>query len=449
MNKDIKNLISEAFEELYQEIINEAPEVLKVRGIRDNDVPELIKKALDRGTPIPYDFEGGDMKSKRNFDKIINILIDEYKKSNNQNAKKAIQSSMYPYPGSEIKNTIGGQKFYGNKDLDDAVASAYEQVVLKSFDKILNMYKDGTNLGAIFVQDMKNKVFNYMKGYRGDGGSALDVIGGSEKALSLDKPVGDSGESTFGDKIASTMGVNPETAAEKEFSQEKKIAKQKQIIETVTQWLDNKFDEDKNEMGKRRMAAFKGLMAGDSPEDIVNDYPEYFKEPRLVTQEFSRLVNSSEAQEISDIISHIYGINFNLANIDPKKLKQTSSMKPEFGGFSKMIRQATPEMEAAQSELSDALAVVGLKLPQFSSSKNKEQVISNLEAKGMKNELDAILSADEELNRVTEKAKAQGKYQQFEPVLPSSPEEEEKSGEMFEGFNINKLMERVYKRIMK
>jgi len=448
MNKDIRSLISEAFEELYKEMINEAPEALKVRGIRDEDVPKLVKNAIERGTPIDYDFEAQDMNSKKNFDKIINILIADYKKTKSPKTKKAIQASMYPYPGSEIKHAIGGSKFYKNQDLDDAVASAYEQVVLNNFDKILDNYKSGTNLGAIFVQDMKNKVYNYLvKGYRGtgDGGSSLDAVGGELKASRFDEPIGDEGGTTFGDKIAS-MTINPETAMERGYSQEKENSKKWQILKDVTQWLDNKFEADGNEMGKRRMAAFKGILAGDSPEDIANDYPEYFKEPRLVTQEFSRLVNSSEAQEISDMISHIYGVDFNLSNIDPKKLKQTSAMKPEFGGFSKMIRQATPEMEAAQKELSDALAVVGLKLPQFSSAKNKVQVISDLKSKGMKDELEAILNADDELEKVTEKAKSHGKYQQIEPVLPSSPEEEKSAG-MFEGIDIDLLMQRVLKRL--
>jgi hypothetical protein len=452
MNKDIKSLISEAFEELYQEMVNEAPQTMMRTKILDNEVNSIIQNSMKRGTAVPNKFTSEDVKSRTNFDTIIDALMDDYKKTGNPKSREAIQASFYPSPGSKMLRSVGS-KFIGNPELEDAAASAYEQVAINNFDKIASAYKVGTRgLGALMTSDMRNKVYNYIVGgYRGTGagGGSLDAVGGSQKALSLDKPFGDSGESTFGDKIASSMGISPETALEKGFSQEEKLATQRQIIKDVTQWLDNKFDEEGNEMGKRRMAAFKGLMAGDSAEDIVSDYPEYFKEPRLVTQEFSRLVNSAEAQEISDMISHIYGINFNLANVDPKKLKQTSSMNPEFGGFSKMVRQATPEMEAAQSELSNALAVVGLKLPQFSSTKNKEQVIADLQSKGMTDELEAILNADEELERVTERAKAQGKYQQFEPVLPSSPEEEEKSGEMFEGFSMDKLMERVYKRIMK
>lgn len=452
MKKDIKNLISEAFEELYQEMVSEVSQTMKKTKILDNEVNSIIQNSIKKGTAVPNLFASEDIKSRENFDTIIDALMDDYKKTGNPKSREAIQGSFYPSTGSKMFRSVGS-KFLGNSELEDAAASAYEQVVVNNFDKIANAYKVGTRgLGALITNDMRNKVYNYIVGgYRGTGagGGKLDAVGGSQKALSLDAPVGDSGDSTFGDKLASTIGINPETALERGFSQEDKLSTQRQIIKDVTQWLDNKFDESDNEMGKRRMAAFKGLMAGDSPEDIVSDYPEYFKEPRLVTQEFSRLVNGSEAQEISDMISHIYGINFNLANIDPKKLKQTSSMNPEFGGFSKMVRQATPEMEAAQSELSDALAAVGLKLPQFSSAKNKEQVISNLEAKGMTDELNAILSADSELEKVTEKAKAQGKYQQIEPVLPSSEEEEGRSGEMFEGFNMDKLMERVFRRILK
>lgn len=449
MNKDVRNLISEAFDELYKELINEAPTIKKAY-IPDEEVDTIIQNSLKRGTPVPNDFDSTSLKSRENFDKIIDSLIDEYKRTGNPKAKSAIQASFFPTPGSKMQRSIG-IKFLGNPELDDAAASAYEQVLINNFDKIANLYQSGSRgLGAIFTNDMRNKVYNYIvKGYRGgeDGGSKFDAAGGEVKASRFDDPIGDEGGTTFGDKVAS-LNIGPESSLEKGYSQEEKIATKKQIIKDVIQWLDNKFEEEGNEMGKRRMAAFKGLMAGDSPEDIVADYPEYFKEPRLVTQEFSRLVNSSEAQEISDMISHIYGINFNLANIDPKKLKQTSSMKPEFGGFSKMVRQSTPEMENAQADLSDALAVVGLKLPQFSSAKNKESVIADLQSKGMDAELNDILSADEELTKATEKAKALGQYQQMEPLLPSSPEEEEKAG-MFEGFSMDKLMERVYKRLTK
>ncbi len=449
MNKDVKKLIAEAFNELYNELNEDRPEKLKVRGIRQEQMPELIKLAKEKGTPIPYDFESGDMESKRNFDKIINILIDDYKKTGSLKTKQAIQGSMYPYNGSEIKHVIGGEKFYKHPELDDAVASAYEQVVINSFDKIIDNYKQGTNLGAIFVQDMKNKVYNYLvKGYRGGGeGTKFDAVGGEERAARLDDPLGDEGQGTFGDRLAS-MTTGPLSAMEKGFAKEKDIQKKKDILQDVVKWLDNTYEEEGDETGKRRMIAFKGILDGASPEEIFEENPGVFKEPRYVSIEFERLVNSPEAKEISKMISQIYGINFDLSNVDPKKMKQTSAMNPEFGGFSKYVRQSTPEMQAAQKELNDALGAVGLKSTDFNSDKKREAVISNLTSRGMETELEKILDAEETLNNVTEKAKAAGEYDVKVPLLPSSAEEEQASGErMYEGVDFDKLMERVLRRI--
>jgi hypothetical protein len=453
MNKDVKKLISEAFNELYEELMSEAPQTLRKTKIDDSEVDSIIQNSMRRGTPVPNLFASEDVKSRENFDKIIDALAADYKATKNPKSKEAIQGSFYPAPGSKMQRSVGA-KFLGNPELEDAAASAYEQVLIGNFDKILDLYKPGTRgLGAVFTNDMRNKVFNYIvQGYRGGGeGSKFDAVGGEEKAYSLDEPLGDDGDGTFADKL-SGLSIGPETAMEKGFAKEKSIENQRNILQNVISWLDNTFEEEDNEMGRRRMTAFKGLVAGDTPEEIAADYPEYFKEPRLVTQEFSRLVNSPEAQEISRIISQIHGINFNLANIDPKKLKQQSSMKPEFGGFSKMVRQATPEMEEAQKELNAALAVVGLKSTDFT-GKKKDAIIQQLQSSGKGAELEDILNADDKLTSATEKAKELGKYQKFEPILPSSAEEEEASGERmfetFKGFSIDKLMERVYKRIQK
>lgn len=470
MKKDVRSLISEAFEELYQELINE---VVK-SSIENHEINNFINNAIQKGSPIPYNFASEDKKSRDNFNTIIDAIVDDYKATGNPNAKKSLQATFYPVINSKLYKIIG-TTFVQNPNMEDAAAAAYEQVVINNLDKVISAYQAGTKtFSGLLANDMKNKVYNYIvKGHRGaeDGGSQLDVMAGGDevggKPVSLDAPinnqedgdtygsrVGDAenagieqGPDTLGGEIGNSLGTGAETAMERGFEKEKKIATQKRILKDVIEWLDNKFEETGDAVGKKRMIAFKGLMNGDSAEEIFEDNPGVFPEPRLVTDDFNLLIASKEAKEISEMISRIYGINFNLANIDAKKLKQTSSMKPEFGGFSKIVKIATPEMKAAQQELNSALGVVGLKSTDFNSESKKEKVISHLQSQGKGAELEAILDAEENLRAVSEKAKALGKYDVKTALLPSSAEEEAEAGEMFEGIDINKLMERVYKRL--
>lgn len=447
MDQDIKKLIAETFNELYNEMMSEAPQTLRKNKIDDNEVNSIIQNSLRRGTPVP-DYESTHKQSRINHDKIIDALVDEYKATGNPMAKKAIQSTFYPTPGSRLYRSIG-MKYLNNPDLEDAISRAYEQVVLNDFDLMISDYNPKiSTLGARFTDGMRKRVYNYLvKGDRSGEGKRFDAIAGGNKPGRLDNPIGDDSGTTLGDKLASSILDDPETSMERGFAKEKSIQNKRDIIQDVVKWLENTYEEEGDEMGKRRMIAFKGILDGATPEEIFEDNPGLFKEPRYVSMDFERLINSPEAKEISRMISQIYGINFNLSNIDPKKMKQTSSMSPEFGGFSKMVRQATPEMEKAQKELIAALAVVGLKGSDFT-GKKKETVIQNLKSAGKTVELENILDADEDLTMATEKAKEQGKYQTFEPLLPSSPEEERASGErMYEGVDFEKLMERVLKRI--
>ena len=448
MDQNIKKLISEAFNELYDEMVNEAPQTLRKNKIDDNEVDTIIQNSLRRGTPVP-DYDSEHEPSRINHDKIIDALVNDYKATGNPKAKEAIQSSFYPVPGSRLYRTIG-IKYLKYPDLQDAMSRAYEQIVLNKFDTLVSDYNPKIRpFGSLITDAMRKLLHNYLVvGNRSGEGRKYDAVAGGNRPMRLDNPLGDDGDATLGDKLASSMLDDPETSMEKGFAKEKAIQNKRDIIQDVVKWLDNTFEEEGDETGKRRMIAFKGILDGASPEEIFEDNPGVFKEPRYVSIEFERLVNSPEAKEISRMISQIYGINFNLSNIDPKKMKQTSSMSPEFGGFSKYVRQATPEMQNAQKELNNALGAAGLKNTDFNSKKKREDVISNLRAKGMDAELEAILDAEKFLDDATKKAKAAGEYDVKVPVLPSSPEEERASGErMYEGVDFEKLMERVLKRI--
>ncbi len=470
MNKDIRNLISEAFDELYSEIVNEAPRkqpFVRKTKIEDADIEPMIQKAISKGTPVPYLFPLEDSKSQANFEKIIDAIAVDYKNTGNPNSKAALQSTFYPTSGSRFQHAAGGN-FFNNPDYEDAIASAYEQIVINNFDETLNAYKPGTSLTSMFTNLMKNRVNNYItKGYRGaDGGSKYDAIGGQEKSLSMDQPLGGDGDAKLGDKIGddggegdgniglndksiSNLGIGPESAEELGKSIEQETSRLQNILKDTIAYLDNTFEENEDENGKRGMVAFKGMIAGDSREEIFEDNPGLFKEPRYVSIYFDRLINGPEAAEVSKMMSDIHGIDFDISKIDPKKLKQQSAQSRGHGGFSKIVKIATPEMQTAQKELNDALAVVGLKGTDFNSTKTKEQVVSKLQAAGKFDELENILDAEDNLNQATEKAKSRGEYDVDTPLLPSSPEEEMQAGQMFEGVNIDALMERVYKRLMK
>jgi len=451
MKKDVKSLISEAFEELFQEFLKEeGPIKLRTTTIKDEDVDNYIKNAIERGRAIPYAYDGQDKKSEANFLKIITKLVDIYRETRNPKIKTAIQTSMFPQNGSKMYNQLSFSTGINknNKDFEDAVSSAYEQVMINNFDKIVDDYSKATNPGAIFVYDMSRKIKNYLQGYRGagDGGSKFDAIGGQDNYTSLDDPISDDGK-TIGDKVLKGI-TGLKSTEELGLEKEKSILKMQDILKDTIAWLDNTFDENGDEIGKRRMIAFKGILGGESTEEIFEDNPGIFKEPRYVSIEFERLVNSSEAKEISDLISKTYGINFNLSNIDPKKMKQTSAMNPEFGGFSKIEKISTPEMQNAQKELNSALGRVGLKSSDFNSERKKEEVINKLTSAGKTDELGEILDADDNLTKAAEKAKAAGEYDVKKSLLPSTPEEEKEAG-LFEGIDVNKLMDRVIARISK
>ncbi|MEK6829575.1 MAG: hypothetical protein AABY15_05645 [Nanoarchaeota archaeon] len=475
MKKDIRSLISEAFDELYQEMVNEAPQTSAKSAIEAGEINSYVNNAIQKGAKVPYNFAKEDKKSKENFDIIIDTLIDNYKITKNPKIKQAIQATYYPEINSKLYRAIGST-FLNNPDMEDAASAAYEQILINNFDANIDSYQTGSRgFGGMVTDLMKRRIYDYIvRGSRGatGGGSRLDALTGWEgKPLSLDTPIGgeeggddwgsrvgdaeNAGEEvapdTLGGQIAATLGGGAQTAMEKGFEKEDKIKTQREILNDVISWLDNTFDENSDEMGKRRMVAFKGLVSGDSPDEIFEENPGVFASPARVSEEFGRLINGKEAQEISKIISNIYGINFNLANIDPKKLKQTSSMKPEFGGFSKIVKISTPEMQDAQQELNKALAAVGLKSTDFNSESKKSKVMGDLQTQGKEVELEAILDADDYLASVTEKAKAQGKFDTKTALLPSTPEEEAEAGmfESFKGFSMEALMERVYKRLTK
>ncbi len=327
MNKDVRNLISEAFEELYQEMVNEA--------ISNEDVGPAIQKALQTGEAVDTDFAGEDELSRRNFDRIIEALVMEYKESGNPNAKSAIQLSYYPNPNSKMYRAVAGQ-FITNPKIKEAMASAYEQIVIKSFDKTVERYEPGTSgIGAMFTNLMRGRIHNFIvQGYSGnrEEDDRFDT-------LSIDNPIGDSGE-TFADRLSK----NADDSGEYQ-KKEERLTKQQEILDTALNLLYNTFDDEGNKEGKREVFTIQQLIKGKSIEEVfemVNNNPEFppYSEPRVISQRINRFLVSKEVKEVEDIISGIYNTNFKLSNVDYARDLKKSSLK----------KQKAAEMGAAQDE---------------------------------------------------------------------------------------------------
>ena len=316
MNKDIKKLISEAFEELYQEMVNEA--------ISDQDVGPAIQKALQTGEAVDTDFAGEDEVSRRNFDRIIEALVMEYKESGDLNAKSAIQLSYYPNPNNKMYRAVAGQ-FITSPNIKEAMASAYEQIVIKSFDKTIERYEPGTaGIGAMFTKLMRGRIHNFIvKGYSGnrEEDDKFD-------ALSIDNSIGDSGE-TFADRLSKNADDSGDYRKKEEL-----MTKQQDIVSAALKLLYNTFDDEGNREGKREVFTLQQLIKEKSIEEIfemVNNNPEFppYSEPRVISQRINRFLSSKEVKEVEDIISGIYNTPFKLSNVDYAEHLKKSSLKKQ------------------------------------------------------------------------------------------------------------------------
>lgn len=448
MKKDIKTIISEAFNELYTEFLNEDASVL-AKNLSPKEIQianDLIQKSKTRGGQggLSYNFQPGDVSRQRIFNYVVDALIDDYKLTRNPKSKEAIQSALYPASGSKMFNIIAWPG--KGEDMEDAAASAYEQTLINNFDDDVNSYKTGTGgFTALVLNNLKARVKNYFMGYSGSGTGGEDAIG-MGGAKSIDTPLSGSGgeegsERTLKDKMGDKFGdLDPAISG---FASDE-LEEQKQILDVVYGWL-------KNNVSNRQYIAFKELTQGSTPREIVEEYPDLFQDIKAPSRLFAQLQASPQAQEISDLVSHAFKINWNLADINPKNLGQTSSMNPEFGDtFSKRSRVSTPEMEVAQENLNKIMNNLGFVNSDFASDSKMNKILNTFDTEGLDSQAEEIRNALDALAAATEKAKQTKGYDSNVPVLPSSEEEERQADElggMFEGIDLDALMERVLKRI--
>jgi len=447
MDKNIKKLISEAFSELYEEFMNEAPvQALRKTVISDNEIEGIIEKASRSGRGFSFE-QTSNASSQENFNIIVDNLLNRYKENPAENikAKEAVQNAFAPTPENRKLRTMLGKSFYGNDDLEDAMVEAYTTVLLRDFDKNLDVYRFDGGFGAQVIKLMRGRIHDYL--YRKDGG---DAYGSKSGRASLDSPAGEG--RTLGDTFAS----------EDFESDNGDVSTGREVLNNIVSWLKNHVGSSEFPgVNEKRMLATELILNGVPPSQIVKDYPDVFgngKGNNSPTTMFMQVANSVAGQEISALVADIYKKqlgNFNLANINPNELAQTSAQSAEWSNFSKVDEKFTEEMKAIQDELFDSLKSLGFEPKDFNSDKKIQAIIDALEGREMESEASVIDSLFDDLNRAKEQAKSKGLYGAKTTPLPKSDKEEEMAtdyGGMFEGISdeeADKLMERVLKRLSK
>lgn len=371
MDKNIKKIISEAFNELYNEMMNEAPATLKKQTISDSEVEPMIEKAKTTGRGISFDYTQGE-ESQKNFNIIIDHLINDYKNTESptrEMSKKAIQNAFVPQlvrnsEGNYLPNKVyrlAGQKFITNPMLEDAESYAYEEVLINRFNSQIEGYDTNSRgFSARIINSLANRIQEYvLKGQGGKDFSGQDAMSGGRrgKAGTTKSMDDDYGDRRFGDSFS-----NPEEdeLTSKMFNPEsgEKLSpsKMKEIKDGIITWLENHVGSKEFPVDMKQLAAFKGFANGETTEEIFNNNPGLFTKSKDINIYFDRLVSGKVGKEISDLISSIYNIDFDLENISKHHFTSISSMSPEWSGEFSVSENMSKEMKAIFNEIKEFLS---------------------------------------------------------------------------------------------
>lgn len=447
MDKEIRKLINEAFGEVFSEDASGlAKKLSDDEKIKAERLVQDIK-TLGANSSINNNY-GVNPSTTNIFNYVVDRVIEDYINSGDEKIKQWVQSALYPSDGTKYnKNLLNHWSSKDPEEMQDAMLNAYERIMLSpgEFEKMIQAYADnpGTKFADIVLKRMNSRINDYFKGYREAGSASGQDVMGKGGVASLDQPLDDE----TGETMASRMDLKP--GIEGGFVDPEEMDRFKEIQGVVLGWL-------KNNVSEKQYVAWREVTKGSTPNQIAEEFPELFKNNKDVSRNYSQLVSSPKAQELSELISHAFDIEWSMSDVNPKSLQQTSSMDPSFGGgFTKRARVSTPEMQDAQKRLNDVMAGLGLKPAQFNSEAKIDKIVANLEDRGETVKADEVNDAYGALIAATEKAKSRGQYDVNVPVLPSSEEEEESIGKLFEalevyeGFELEKLMERVMKRLSK
>jgi len=328
MDKNVKKIISEAFNELYSEMMSEAPAAPAVSNknkITDEEVDGLIEKARRTGRGISYQW-ASNAESQNNFNLIIDALINDYKSTGNENSKRAIQNAFTPTLGNKIFNLASGSKFRNHSDIEDAVMTAFKAVMLDNFDNTLKSYRNDGTFSSLAMASMKNRVHDYIVRGWGQGTGDEDAWRASSLGpKSTETPLGGESGKVLGDTI-------PDSAMDISFSGIKGQATKQRAIKDALEWIELHVNEPEYKVNPKHYLAFKGLMGGDTTQDIFDENPEAFGNKKFVNIYFDRFLESKIAKEASELIAQIYGIEDSnwLTKINKLDMQQTFSQSKEF-----------------------------------------------------------------------------------------------------------------------
>jgi len=458
MDKNVKKIISEAFSEIYEDFVSEDAKQLEAgltpqEKAKAEETIQRAKKYGDKGG-FAYDFYQEDKSGQKIFNYVADRLVDDYKETGNIKSKEALQAALYPAPGSKMFNAVKWPGKSEDEMLD--ITSAGYEYFLNNFDKVIDLYKSGTGgLSGLVLSNLKKFInTSFAKGFRGAGlGGAKDVVGRG-MASSMDATTGDDTR-TLGDKIAAgELGVDTPTIGTG-FSDEESGDRRKKILDVINGWLENN-------ASKKQAIAFKELTKGQTPAEVYEANPEMFRDNKDVSRNFKQLMSRTEKDEegntvltvdrLSDLISHAYGIDFDMKNIIPKNLRQTVSMDPEFSGLGSATKIASPEVKKATKDFNNLVTSLGADVLNKIGVRNKRDYennsqINNIADKliniGMEDKAEEIQDAWENVRQTKKQSSETGKVVQY-----ADKDDVESFSGMFEGFDMDALMDRVYKRIL-
>lgn len=490
MKNNVKNIISEAFDEIFEEMMNEDGVYTK-KGMTSDQVDGTVQKALRRGydPKLAFDFETGS-EQQNNFNVAIDMLLDAYINSEDEteklNAKKAIQTAFSP-SNKKLKNMFGTY-MKNNPSFEDIFSDSWEHVFINNFDGLVKLYKGNVGsgtFGGIVYRSLENRIKTLMK--RGSGEIQDVTRGGSDQKTkhgistkSMDDSINDGG-GTYGEKIASSPYEKFRDLKIKGLSSDDAL----EVYRYMIDWVEEQVDNPEYKISPVQAIVFKEIMLGQTPLEIWHEHPEVreffgFETDRNgdfilnkkgekkinykpINMMFKRLTSSKIGRDLSYMISSAYNIDFNLSNIDPVGIRQVKSQNPEFGTEperSRFNEKSSEKMLEIRSDIKDILDEFGYKVTydgkidtlnkdgEFEKFKN---IFKDLEKRGRNDVILELSKLIEQHAEAREYDKASGGYGAISTELPSKADHESNEfGGLYERISkseLNRLYERVMRRI--
>lgn len=465
MDKDVKKIISEAFDELYHSLISEAEAGLSPadKVAADNMIARVKKYGDASGFS-----NAGEGRQTDIFNNVLDALVAEYKSTEDPNIKQkiknGIQGAFFPAfksdgrPNKTLNVIIDKWRGKDRSEVQNAAATAYEAFI-KDFDGHINSYKPGvgSNFGSIVLRALKSRVYDYFqKGWSGKGlGGTQDTYAKAGNQMgSMDDPYGD--DSTLGATMADPNSMAGDSDREGSLSEDQ------ELLDIVNGWL-------KNNVSEKQYIAFREMTKGFTPAEVAEDNPEFFETGKDVSRNFAQLLSRKEKDEdgntvlaldrLSDMLSYAKKRDIDLKNIVAKNLRQTVAQDTDFSGEGNRTYVSSPETKEALKDLSDTiyelgpdvLTKLGIKdKMDFQNGAQLSKIANKLTVMGMDDAARNIEDAWADVKRNRANDSEYGKKVQYADKAEDGLFEGMFDGlNVYDGFDMNVLMERVMKRLSK